>query len=71
MNPVDDTGAIQAVTSILGDAWRCRASDVHLEPRPQAMRVRYRVDGMLTDRRQVPGPLVTSIVNRQIGRAHV
>ncbi len=61
---VDDTGAIQTIQMLLSEAWKARASDLHLEPRAQSMRVRYRIDGLLHDRRQLTGAVVSAVSNR-------
>ncbi len=38
---------IQRVKTIISGALRNRASDIHLEPTPDGLRVRYRIDGVL------------------------
>jgi type II secretory ATPase GspE/PulE/Tfp pilus assembly ATPase PilB-like protein len=38
---------ISRIKAILSGALRSRASDVHLEPMPDGLRVRYRIDGIL------------------------
>jgi general secretion pathway protein E/type IV pilus assembly protein PilB len=57
-NPEDDTnldGAaedasiIRFVNQVLRDAIELRASDIHLEPFEDEMRIRYRIDGVLQD----------------------
>jgi type IV pilus assembly protein PilB len=40
---------VRLLDSILADAVRSRASDVHIEAQEQSIRVRYRVDGLLRD----------------------
>jgi type II secretory ATPase GspE/PulE/Tfp pilus assembly ATPase PilB-like protein len=37
------------VKQLLGDALRSRATDIHLEPYPEALRIRRRIDGVLVD----------------------
>ncbi len=49
----DDAPIIRLVTKIIVDAYKMRASDIHLEPMEKSYRVRYRVDGAL---RIVDGP---------------
>lgn len=39
--------AIEAVSQILHQAVQRRASDVHIEPQPQGLRIRLRIDGVL------------------------
>ncbi|HEY9670621.1 MAG TPA: GspE/PulE family protein [Waterburya sp.] len=43
---VDQIGRIK---TLLSGALRNRASDIHLEPMPDGLRVRYRIDGVLRD----------------------
>jgi type IV pilus assembly protein PilB len=46
---VADAPTVRLLDSILADAVRNRASDVHVEQQADAVRVRYRVDGLLRD----------------------
>jgi type IV pilus assembly protein PilB len=46
---VSEAPTVRLLDSILADAVRSRASDVHLEQQADAVRVRYRVDGMMRD----------------------
>jgi type II secretory ATPase GspE/PulE/Tfp pilus assembly ATPase PilB-like protein len=48
---VDQIGRIR---SIISGALRHRASDIHLEPTPEGLRVRYRIDGVLRDITRLP-----------------
>lgn len=64
MSTLEDVGAIQTITLLLLEAWKARATDIHLEPRPLSMRVRYRIDGLLTDHRQLTGPLIAAVCTR-------
>ena len=61
----DDEPIIQLVNSILSEAVRMRASDIHLESARQEVRVRYRIDGVLHDVSSSPkalhGPMVSRI----------
>jgi general secretion pathway protein E len=45
---------VRAVDMILEQAVRDRASDIHIVPDHQSVRVRYRVDGLLTDALTLP-----------------
>ena len=40
---------IDRIKTLLSGALRNRASDIHLEPMPDGLRVRYRIDGVLRD----------------------
>ena len=52
---MDDENApiIRLVTQLIIDAFKMKASDIHLEPMEKRYRVRYRIDGAL---REVEGP---------------
>ena len=45
----EDAPIVKLVDQILGDAVHLGASDIHLEPQRDGLRVRYRVDGLLRD----------------------
>jgi type II secretory ATPase GspE/PulE/Tfp pilus assembly ATPase PilB-like protein len=45
---------ISRIKTILSGALRNRASDIHLEPTPEGLRVRYRIDGILRDITTLP-----------------
>ncbi len=49
----EDASIIRFVNQVLKDAIDLRASDIHLEPFEDEMRIRYRIDGVLQD---VPVP---------------
>ena len=55
---------IKLVNSILFEAIRHNASDIHLQPAEQGARVRLRVDGMLEDRMSLPSFLLSPMVSR-------
>ena len=46
---------VQVVNKIVTQALRDRASDVHIEPAEDAVRVRFRIDGALKRGRRAPG----------------
>jgi general secretion pathway protein E/type IV pilus assembly protein PilB len=49
----EDASIIRFVNQVLSDAIALRASDIHLEPFEDELRIRYRIDGVLQD---VPVP---------------
>ncbi len=53
---------IQRIKTIIASALRNRASDIHLEPTPEGLRVRYRIDGVLRDITQLPADLGRRVV---------
>jgi type IV pilus assembly protein PilB len=67
----DDAPVIKLVHSIIAQAAERGASDIHFEPQPdeqgrpgREMRVRMRVDGVLTDQMSVPRRMVAGVVSR-------
>ena len=48
---IDDQSIISRVQSLLDDAIAHRASDIHLEPTRDELRVRFRIDGILIDQK--------------------
>ncbi len=60
----EDAPIVKLVNQILGDAVHLGASDIHLEVQRDALRVRYRVDGLLRDVMNAPKRIATSVVSR-------
>jgi type IV pilus assembly protein PilB len=60
----DDAPVVQVVQKILTQAVRDRASDIHLEPHKDRVRVRYRIDGALHDVLELPGSMGPALVSR-------
>jgi type IV pilus assembly protein PilB len=56
---------IKLVASIISEAVRNRASDIHIEPMKDRIRLRYRIDGECVERDRIPlrmkGPLISRI----------
>ena len=59
-----DAPIIKLVNSIIVEAYKGRASDIHLEPLGKTFRVRYRIDGMLHEMKGPPKRLQGSITSR-------
>jgi type IV pilus assembly protein PilB len=59
-----DTPTVRLVNTILADAVRSRASDIHIEPQAGALRVRYRVDGLLRDVMTAPRAASNGVISR-------
>jgi len=55
---------IQLVNSIIADAIRMRASDIHVEPLEKTLRVRYRLDGLLRTIVELPGRIQPATLSR-------
>lgn len=62
----DDSEApfIKIVNMVLAEAVRSGASDIHIEPYRDVMRVRYRLDGVLYERHSLAKSLHAAIVSR-------
>ena len=60
----DDAPVVRIVTLLLTQALRDRASDVHIEPQDDYLRVRYRIDGALHDVSQLPAGIAPALVSR-------
>ncbi|MBV70532.1 MAG: type II secretion system protein GspE [Myxococcales bacterium] len=50
MNTQDEKSTVVLVDRILARAYSEGASDIHIEPRPREIRVRFRIDGLLVDK---------------------
>jgi type IV pilus assembly protein PilB len=59
-----DAPVVQVVNRILTQALRDRASDVHIEPQDEVVRVRYRIDGALKDILSLPASMGLGLVSR-------
>jgi general secretion pathway protein E/type IV pilus assembly protein PilB len=67
----DDGGVVEAdapliklVNQIIIEAFKMRASDIHLEPMAKTFRLRYRIDGMLHEMKSPPKRLQAAIIAR-------
>jgi general secretion pathway protein E/type IV pilus assembly protein PilB len=59
-----DAPIIKLVNTIIVEAFKARASDIHLEPLGKKFRLRYRIDGMLHEMKSPPKRLQASILSR-------
>ncbi len=59
-----DVPIIKLVSLIIYEAYRNRASDIHLEPLEKRFRVRYRIDGVLHEVDSPPKRLQAAIISR-------
>jgi type IV pilus assembly protein PilB len=60
----EDAPVVQVVRLLITQGLRDRASDIHIEPQADRIRVRYRVDGALHDVLDLPGTMGPAIVSR-------
>lgn len=61
---IDDAPIVQLVRSILEQAVRQRASDIHIEALENKVRVRYRIDGALCTKMEYDNSLLPAISTR-------
>ncbi len=64
LSSTDEPPAIRLVNAIIIEAVRLGASDIHIQPRTKSVVVRYRIDGVLSDKIQIPNNLHMSLVSR-------
>lgn len=60
----EETPVVKLVSLLIAEAFKKRASDIHIEPLENKFRIRYRIDGVLYE---VPGPpkrLQPSVISR-------
>ncbi|MGI9510540.1 MAG: GspE/PulE family protein [Geminicoccaceae bacterium] len=55
---------VRIVNRLIASAVDKQASDIHIEPFEQSLRVRYRIDGMLKDGESVPRTLHAAMISR-------
>ena len=55
---------IKLVQAMIGEAVRNRASDIHIEPMKDRVRVRYRIDGECVDRDRIPLRMKNPLISR-------
>ncbi len=60
----DDAPVIQLVNMILRQGLADKASDVHIQPETNKVRVRYRIDGILQDGTVVPKQVQSALIAR-------
>jgi general secretion pathway protein E len=59
-----DTPLVQALNLIVDEAVKARASDIHIEPEEDRVRVRYRIDGTLQDTMSLPVSVHRALISR-------
>jgi general secretion pathway protein E len=55
---------VKLVNSILFDAIKTKASDVHIQPYPEHLQIRFRIDGVLFDQFTVPKSYQEEVLSR-------
>lgn len=62
--PMEDAPIIKIVDVILSNAIESHASDIHIEPSENDVRVRYRIDGILHTSLRLPRNVLSAIISR-------
>jgi len=63
-NTIASAPVARIVNMILEYAVKFKASDIHIEPREKKLSVRFRINGIMMERLQLPLKLVPSVVSR-------
>jgi type IV pilus assembly protein PilB len=66
-----DAPIIKLVNNVMYNAMKSRASDIHIEPSEEMLRVRYRVDGVLYAGLRLPTKIKNAIISRVKIMAHL
>ncbi|MHB8263103.1 MAG: GspE/PulE family protein [Acidimicrobiales bacterium] len=60
----EDAPVVRYVNLLILQALNERASDIHIEPTHDSLRIRYRIDGVLHDMQQAPLSLLSAVTTR-------
>jgi type IV pilus assembly protein PilB len=60
----DDAPIVRFVNLLVSQAIQDKASDIHIEPGEHALRVRYRIDGVLHEMRPAPKSIQNGVISR-------
>ncbi len=60
----DDSPVIRAIDSLISQAVKARATDIHIEPMESRVRVRFRVDGFLQEVGYLPMAAHNAVISR-------
>lgn len=60
----DESAAVMAINDMILEAVRSAASDIHIEPQANDVRIRFRVDGLLREAMDFPLEMLPSLVSR-------
>ncbi len=64
LGPVDSSDIVRALDEIIRRAVVARASDIHIETKPDRVRVRYRVDGVMAEQPFLPLGAAAPLISR-------
>ncbi len=60
----EDSPVVRVVSLLISQGLRDRASDIHIEPQQHSLRIRYRIDGLLSDAVALPKAMGPSLASR-------
>ncbi len=64
MERIDESSVGQFIDALVSEAIQKRASDIHIEPQKDRLRIRYRIDGVLHDVKSLPLDIHPRIISR-------
>jgi len=64
LDTITDAPVVRALTLTIEEAVKARASDIHLQPEEDKLRIRYRIDGTLHDMLSLPLKTATPLISR-------
>ncbi len=64
LDNLTDAPVARALTLIINEAVKARASDIHLQPQENSLEVRYRIDGTLQNMLSLPLMTATPLISR-------
>jgi len=64
LSAADEAPIVKLVNSLIADAVRKGASDIHIEPYEKSMRVRFRIDGVMQEMMAPPFKFKAAIISR-------
>ncbi len=71
MTTLSEHSVISRVNALIKRAIAARASDIHLEPTEHALRIRFRIDGMLFDQEPIEYAVMAQVVSRVKVLSHI
>ena len=64
LSSVDELDAVQVLDHLVRRAASAGASDIHIEPKRETLRVRFRIDGVMVNQGQLPSELAPPLTSR-------
>ncbi len=64
MNDISEAPVVRALDRIVNEAIKVHASDIHIEPQEDSVRIRYRIDGVLYDTMSLPASVHDRLISR-------